>query len=51
MDNSSVHLLSTFSKTGLLRRSLIVRLNLPAKTAPKNVSLEKCLILLIFEKF
>ena len=31
---------SPFSKTGLLRRSLIGRLNLSAKTAPTEVFLE-----------
>ena len=49
--NISIHLPSPFSKTGRLGRFLIVRLNLSAKTAPKEVFLEKCLMLLLFKKF
>ena len=35
--NTSIQLASTFSKTGRLRISLIVRLKRSAKTAPRNV--------------
>ena len=40
-----------FSKTGRLRRSLKVRLKRSAKTAPKDVILEKSSIFSVFEKF
>ena len=43
---TSVQLASLRSKTGLSRRSLIVRLKRSTKTAARLVFLEKCLLLL-----
>ena len=40
----STQLEHNFSKTGILRRSVIARLNLSAKTAPGYVFLEYCLM-------
>ena len=48
---TSIQLPSHFSKTGLLRRSLIVRLNLSAKRAPNELFLEYCLKILLFKNF
>ena len=38
--NISIQLLSPFSKTGFLRRSQILLLNISAKTAPNELFLE-----------
>ena len=43
MDKTAIQMLSSFSKTGLLRKSLTVCLKIILKTAaPKDVFLEKC---------
>ena len=42
---TSIQLLTPFSKKGRLRRSLTVRLNLRAKTAPYELFLEQILML------
>ena len=47
--NTTTQLPSHFSKTGFLRRSLIVRLIVPAKTTPTKVFPEHILRLLLFK--
>ena len=51
MGNISIQLPFYFSKTGLLRRSLIVRLERFAKSAPRDVLLEQCLVLMLSKEF
>ena len=46
--NTLIQIPSPFSKSGRLRRSLIVQLNLSAKTTPYELFLEKNLILFFY---
>ena len=46
--NKSIKLASRFSKIDFSRRSLIVQLSFSAKTAPNELFLEECLMLLLF---
>ena len=47
----STQLLAPFSKTDLLRTSVMVRLNFSAKRAPKNLFPEQGLMLLLSKIF
>ena len=51
MGKTSIQKPSLFSKTCLLKRSLIILLSFSAKTAPKDLRLENNLVSLLFENF